>query len=70
MAQSPSVSVGNLGQTHHFQAETIGVLLGLHMLQYERQVSDIRLMLDNQVVIAAMDACKSGPEQHIINKVL
>ena len=30
----------------------------------------IRLMLDNQVVMGAMDAHKSEPAQHIINKVL
>jgi len=62
--------LGTLAEHTTFKVEAIRVLLGLHMLQYKRQVRGIRLMLDNQAVMGPMDACKSGPAQHIINEVL
>jgi len=51
-------------------AEAIGVLPGLHMLQFKKKAGMVRLALDNQAIIASLDTCKSGLAQYLTDEIL
>jgi len=53
-----------------YEAEAIGVLLGIYMLRFEKEIGEVRLVLDNQAVIVALDSSKSGPAQYLTDKIL
>jgi len=40
------------------------------MLQFESGVGLVRMALDNQAIIAALDACKSGLAQYLTDEIL
>jgi len=55
--RSFGIVLGTLAEHHHFvKWRAIGVLLGLHMLQYKRQVRGIRAYVGQSVGHGAMDA--------------
>jgi len=53
-----------------YEAEMVGVLLGLHMVRLEKRMRTVRLTLDNQAVIVVLDICKPGPAQYLADEIL
>lgn len=51
-----------------FEAEAVGLLLGIHLASQEPDVRKVRLGLDNMAVISASRWCKPRPGHHIIRK--
>jgi len=53
-----------------YKVEIVGILLGLYMISFKKNVSTVRLTLDNQAIIAALDMCKSGSVQYLTDEIL
>ena len=62
--------LGPLTEHTTFEAEALGVILGLHLLGSERQVTSITISTDSQAVLGALDTCKPKPGQQYIDEIL
>jgi len=62
--------VGKLNEHIMYNVEEIRVLLGLHMLWFEKEIGEARLALDNQAIIVALYLCKLGSAQYLTDEIL
>jgi hypothetical protein len=65
-----SYCLGPLMEHMTFEAEAVGITLGMHMLSYEKNIKAATISLDNQAIIVATDTCKSKLGHHIIDQFL
>jgi hypothetical protein len=62
--------LGPLTEHTTFEAEAVGVLLGLHMLSYEKDILTAHISIDNQAIIQALSARKPKAGKHIIEEAI
>ena len=53
-----------------FKVEAVGILLALHLLQFEQDVTKAIIQIDNQAVLGTLAICKVKPAQNIIDKII
>ena len=71
--EEPKVVRFHLGTTADhtvYEAELMGLLLALHLLCSEQDVTRAIIRLDNQAVLHVLTTCESGLAQSIIDKVI
>ena len=62
--------LGLLMEHTTFEAEALGVILGLYLLGSERQVTSITISTDSQAVLRALDTHKPNPGPQYIDEIL
>ena len=62
--------LGTIADHTVYEAELVGLLLALHLLRSERDVTRAIIRLDNQAVLHALTTRESGPAQSIIDEVI
>ena len=62
--------LGLLTEHTTFEVEALGVILGLHLLGSERQVTSVTISTDSQAVLGALDTRNLKPGQQYIDEIL
>jgi ribonuclease HI len=62
--------LGPLTEHTTFEAEAVGITLGMHMLRYEKNVKAATISLDNQAVIMVTGTWKAKSGHYIIDEFL
>ena len=63
-------TLGSMEDHTVFEAEVVGLLLGLHMVMFEREGRKAIIQIDNQVVLGAIVCCKPSSVQYIIDEAI
>ncbi|KAF8510315.1 hypothetical protein JB92DRAFT_2728297 [Gautieria morchelliformis] len=61
--------LGTLDKHTMYEAEAIGVVLGLELLRREKQIKKATVLLDNQGVIQAITHLRPRPAQYIMEHI-
>src|SRR6266481_2044876 len=61
--------LGSLERYTTYEAEIVGVILALHLIQGNSEAETVSVKLDNQAVVWALSGCKASPAQALLDIV-